>query len=57
MHLPSTYQSIMNYSIPIFAGTAIYLLAYTYKLEDLIKKMFNVKNVPPLQEPTEKEKG
>jgi hypothetical protein len=40
----------MNYSITIFAGTAIYLLAYTYNLEDIVKRMFNVRNVKPLAE-------
>lgn len=47
--LSSNYQSLMNYSITIFAGTAIYLLAYTYKLEDIVKRMFKVKDVKPLK--------
>ena len=48
--LSSNYEAIMNYSITIFAGTAIYLLAYTYNLEDIVKRMFNVRNVKPLAE-------
>ena len=48
--LALTYQPLMNYSITIFAGTALYLLGYTYNLEKIIKRMFSVKEIKPLSE-------
>lgn len=46
--LPTLIQKMsLDYSITIFAGCAAYLLLYMYKAEEIVKKIFNVKDVKP----------
>lgn len=39
----------LDYSITVFAGSALYLLLYMYKVEELVKRIFNVKSVKPVK--------
>lgn len=38
----------LNYSLPIFTGSAVFLFLYSSKVSDLIKKWLHVKTVEPL---------
>jgi len=45
-NIPNDVQKMsLDYSFTIFAGSAIYLLAYTAEVEVLVKKIFYVKDV------------
>lgn len=40
---PTDMQKMsLDYSIPIFTGTALFLLAYQYQVEALVRKLFGV---------------
>ena len=38
---------ILDYSMTIFAGTALFLVLYRHQMKDIIKEIFHVKNVKP----------
>ena len=47
-NLPSETQKIkLDYSITIFAGSAIFLLVYTHEFKKIVNKIFNVKEPKP----------
>ncbi|VVB98802.1 Uncharacterised protein [uncultured archaeon] len=43
--LTELQKTTLDYSITIFAGSAIYLLLYTYEVEKIVKRLFNVREV------------
>ena len=45
--IPSTIEKLaLDYSISIFVGSALFLLVYQTKVEDLVKKICLVEKVP-----------
>ena len=47
---PSDIEKMaLDYSIPIFVGSALFLLVYQNKVGDLIKKICLVEKVPPVK--------
>jgi hypothetical protein len=49
-NMPNDIQKIaLDYSITIFIGSSLALLVYHNQTEDILKKIFRVKNVPPIK--------
>jgi len=47
--LNSIEKMILDYSLTVFAGSAAFLLVYSVKCEEIIKRLLNVKDVQPLK--------